>query len=338
MTPTAHASTTTTYGAGSSTNYGHVKLSDSTTSTSSVTDGIAATPAAVKAVKDAIPTTYVSTLDSKSGAVTLKTASIGSATKGTDISADDITTWTTNTPTVVTKKTVVTGGTTTNITPVTKKTVVTSVTPATVVTGGTTTDVPNVSKKTVVTSVTPATVVTGGTTTDVPNVTGVGTLPSLAYTARSVGSASNWSAGTAATAAYANGILTITDGTAPSLSITTVSCDDITSWSSGTLPSVGTAIKAYTSLTTGAAAAVQTGDSITLGTAIKAYTALTTGAAAAVQTGDSVTTGTSIAVYTALQTGDSVTVTAGVAATLSYTSRTIPNISVAATTVVTGVN
>lgn len=50
--PKAHASSATTYGAGSSSNYGHVKLSDSTSSTSGVSGGIAATPAAVKAAYD----------------------------------------------------------------------------------------------------------------------------------------------------------------------------------------------------------------------------------------------------------------------------------------------
>ena len=50
--PTNHASSETTYGKGDSTNYGHVKLSDSTNSTSGVADGIAATPAAVKKAYD----------------------------------------------------------------------------------------------------------------------------------------------------------------------------------------------------------------------------------------------------------------------------------------------
>lgn len=50
--PTSHASTATTYGKATSSNYGHVKLSDSTSSTSGVSGGIAATPAAVKAVYD----------------------------------------------------------------------------------------------------------------------------------------------------------------------------------------------------------------------------------------------------------------------------------------------
>lgn len=52
--PTSHASTATTYGTGTDTNYGHVKLSDSTSSTSGVASGTAATPAAVKAVKDSL--------------------------------------------------------------------------------------------------------------------------------------------------------------------------------------------------------------------------------------------------------------------------------------------
>jgi len=50
--PTSHASSSTTYGAGTSSNYGHVKLSDSTSSTSGVSGGVAATPAAVKAAYD----------------------------------------------------------------------------------------------------------------------------------------------------------------------------------------------------------------------------------------------------------------------------------------------
>lgn len=50
--PENHASSATTYGVGTSSNYGHVKLSDSTNSTSGVTDGTAATPSAVKAAYD----------------------------------------------------------------------------------------------------------------------------------------------------------------------------------------------------------------------------------------------------------------------------------------------
>ena len=52
FTPSSHASSSTTYGAGTSSNYGHVKLSDSTSSTSGTSGGTAATPAAVKAAYD----------------------------------------------------------------------------------------------------------------------------------------------------------------------------------------------------------------------------------------------------------------------------------------------
>lgn len=50
--PNNHASSATTYGAGTGSNYGHVKLSDAVDSTSSTSDGVAATPNAVKTVQD----------------------------------------------------------------------------------------------------------------------------------------------------------------------------------------------------------------------------------------------------------------------------------------------
>ena len=49
---TSHASSSTTYGTGTSSNYGHLKLSDSTSSTSGTSGGIAATPSAVKSAYD----------------------------------------------------------------------------------------------------------------------------------------------------------------------------------------------------------------------------------------------------------------------------------------------
>lgn len=52
--PTNHASSATTYGVGNASNYGHLKLSDSTTSTSSTSSGIAATPRAVKTAYDKV--------------------------------------------------------------------------------------------------------------------------------------------------------------------------------------------------------------------------------------------------------------------------------------------
>ena len=48
-----HASSAATYGVATGSNYGHSKLSDSTTSTSGVSGGISATPKAVKDAKDA---------------------------------------------------------------------------------------------------------------------------------------------------------------------------------------------------------------------------------------------------------------------------------------------
>ena len=162
-------------------------------------------------------TNYYVRTDDKLPKYVLSTTSVGSASTGTAIAADDITAWTTNTPTAVTKKTVVTGATFN-----------------TVVTGGSTTAIPNISKKTVVT------------------------------------------AASGATASYSGGILTLTNGS------------------------------------------FTTGDSVTVGTAINAYTSLSTG------------------VSGSATTGDSVSVTAGTAASLSYTARSIPNISVTSTTVATG--
>ena len=50
--PKYHAEPFTTYGLGSEDNYGHVKLSDSTSSTSGTSDGVSATPSAVKSAYD----------------------------------------------------------------------------------------------------------------------------------------------------------------------------------------------------------------------------------------------------------------------------------------------
>lgn len=50
FTPASHAAAATTYGAGTASAYGHVKLSDSTSSTSPASGGIAATPYAVSQI------------------------------------------------------------------------------------------------------------------------------------------------------------------------------------------------------------------------------------------------------------------------------------------------
>lgn len=67
--PTSHASTSTTYGKGTGSNYGHLKLSDSTSSSSSTDGGVAATPAAVKAAYDH---GGVQSVNGSTGAVTVK--------------------------------------------------------------------------------------------------------------------------------------------------------------------------------------------------------------------------------------------------------------------------
>lgn len=149
-------------------------------------------------------------------------------------------------------------GTAISITPVTSKTVVTGVTKKTVVTGGTTTEI---------TPVTGNTVVTGGSTTNVPNIS---------VTSKSIPNVT--SAGTAATAAVSGHKATFTNGTAPTLG---------TAISVGSA-SAGTAIKAYTSLTTG--------NAVTAGDPIDVYTGLTTGDSVTVSTGASVNTGTAVSI------------------------------------------
>ena len=73
---TDHKSSATTYGVGNSSEYGHLKLSDATDSSSSTSDGVAATPAAVKAVADQIPSVPSASSDNP---VMDGTASPGSA-------------------------------------------------------------------------------------------------------------------------------------------------------------------------------------------------------------------------------------------------------------------
>ncbi len=64
-----HASSATTYGTGTDANYGHLKLSASTSSTSGTSGGIAATPSAVKAAYD-LATTANGTANSALSAAT----------------------------------------------------------------------------------------------------------------------------------------------------------------------------------------------------------------------------------------------------------------------------
>ena len=94
--PTSHASTSTTYGVGDSTRYGHLKLSDAANSSSGVSGGVAATPAAVKAAKDAADAAQSSANNAQSSAdaamtkaSTLATASVAGIVKpGTGMTVD----------------------------------------------------------------------------------------------------------------------------------------------------------------------------------------------------------------------------------------------------------
>ncbi len=81
---TSHASSDTTYGAGSASNYGHVKLSDAVDSESKAASGIAASPYAVKSVKslvDSITSTANSHINSKSNPHGVTASQIGVYTK-----------------------------------------------------------------------------------------------------------------------------------------------------------------------------------------------------------------------------------------------------------------
>lgn len=118
--PTSHSSTATTYGIGTGTYYGHVKLSDSTSSSSAASAGIAATPAAVKAAYDhggvtsvngatgAVTVTVpekVSDLTNDSGYISsyTETDPVFSASAASGITSSDITNWngkTSNTGTI----------------------------------------------------------------------------------------------------------------------------------------------------------------------------------------------------------------------------------------------
>ena len=77
--PTSHASTATTYGKGTASNYGHVKLSDSTSSTSAASAGIAASPKAVKAAYDLANAANTAAAESQTAASTAQTSAAAAA-------------------------------------------------------------------------------------------------------------------------------------------------------------------------------------------------------------------------------------------------------------------
>ena len=133
----------------------------------------------------------------------IKTATVGSASAGTAIAADDITAWSAGTAPSLT----VTSVACDDITAWSAGTLPTLGTaiPADDITAWSAGSLPSLTYNSTNHSLTfsqgtlPS---LSYTAKSIPNVTGVGTLPSLSYTARSVGSASNWSAGTIPSLSY----------------------------------------------------------------------------------------------------------------------------------------
>lgn len=83
VAPKSHANSATTYGIGTSSNYGHVKLSDSTSSTSAASAGIAASPKAVKAAYDLASKAFpldIMTAGAKTNSVVITQSALGTYT------------------------------------------------------------------------------------------------------------------------------------------------------------------------------------------------------------------------------------------------------------------
>lgn len=100
--PTNHASTGTGYGIGTGSNYGHVKLSDATNSSSAASAGIAASPKAVKAAYDlantansAAATAQTTANNAATAAANAQTTANGKASTATYMVSID-TSWTAN--------------------------------------------------------------------------------------------------------------------------------------------------------------------------------------------------------------------------------------------------
>lgn len=285
------------------------------------------------------------------------TTSVGSATAGTAIPADDITAWTTNTPTSVTYEDVtatyisawsagtapslkwvarsipnVTGvgslpslkWTSATASKVTLGTALTAskVTKATVtipnVTGNTSVTIPNVtgntsvtvkSVKTINNAIPSATISEGVLTFGTPTATVV--TEDKTATNTTLGTALSASKVTLGTALTANTV-TITDVSIPNVTAATdvntsylgTSSETTPSWSAGSLPTLGTAITASY-----------------LGTSSETSPSWSAGTVPSMTKSN--VTATHITAYTA-----------GVAAALSYTAKSIPNITVSSKTVV----
>ena len=204
-------------------------------------------------------------------------------------------------------------------------------------------DIPNLSWSKINATVNTTTVGSASTGTNISaddiTLWNAGTTPTLG-TNISADDITSWSAGTLptlGTAISADDITSWSAGSTPTLG-NEISASNITAWSAGSTPTLGTAISAddITKWTTNVptkvtSKTVVTGGSTTDVPNISSKTVVVSAsvknAVLTISTGASVTTGTAIKAYTSLTTGDSCTVTAGTAATLEYTSRSIPNVT-----------
>ena len=83
-------------------------------------------------------------------------------------------------------------------------------------------------------------------TTTVPNVTNKGTVPSLTITSTACDDITGWTTNTPTSASVSGGILTISIGTAADLDYTARSVGSASGWNAGTTPTLGTAITVAT--------------------------------------------------------------------------------------------
>lgn len=225
--PTAHAATATTYGQGTTANYGHVKLSDATNATTAAASGgTAATPKAVKDALDAAKT-YADGIVAASDAMVFK---------GTLGTGGTVTTLPTTGVKIGDTYRVITAGTYGGHScEIGDLIIAIATTPTWAVAQ---TNITGINKTTE--SIGSA---SAGTAIAADDITAwsAGTLPALvAGESVSVVSDVTKTTGTAATASYSNGVLTITNGSTPVTNVSSSSTNVVQGYtfSTGTLPSL----------------------------------------------------------------------------------------------------
>ena len=154
-----------------------------------------------------------------------------------------------------------------------------------------------------------------------------GTLPTLGTNIK-INNITSWSTGTLptlGTAIPADDITAWSTGTLPTLGVS-ISTDDITAWSTGTLPTLGSAIKADD------ITAWSTGTLPTLGTAIKVneVSSWSTGTLPTLGTAikaDDITAWSTGVLPSATVSGENLTLNFGTLPSLTYSEKTIPNVT-----------